>query len=220
MSGLRLSNGNYLYRCARASETRCYHGISAHLLDQAIWTRLERVLADPERIADELERAASEDPSEPDLAAIDREAGAIGPQLENLTRGLGLAGGDADVAAAIVGQMRLLSERKRTLAEERSRVLGRHAAAVAARERILALGAWCRRVGRRLEEFGYAERRLAVVAFGVEVTVWRADHEPRWEMRAGVPDGEEIVYPTPARSVHNTNLTLRWSADSALARVG
>jgi hypothetical protein len=54
----------------------------------------------------------------------------------------------------------------------------------------------------------------------VEVTVWRADHEPRWEMRAGVPDGEEIVYPTPAHSVHNTGLTLRWAADSEYARVG
>jgi hypothetical protein len=36
--------------------------------------------------------------------------------------------------------------------------------------------------------------------------------------------GAEIVYPTAARSVHNTAathvLTLRWSADDAQARVG
>jgi site-specific DNA recombinase len=225
MSGVRMANGLRIYRCTRASDTGCYQGIAAHLLDQAVWARLRAALSDPERLAAELEQRAADDPSEPDLAVIDREAAEVERQLGNLTVRLGLVA-DEHVAGLVATQMSQLAERGRWLGAQRAAVLGRHATALAARGRVLGLTVWCRRLGRRLDELGYAEKRVAVEAFGVEVRVWRADHAPRWTLTASVPDvgGAEIVYPTAARSVHNTAathvLTLRWSADDAQARVG
>lgn len=203
MSAVKLANGQRIYRCAAASETRCYHGISTALLDEAVWRRVERVLLKPEVIRAEVERAAAEDGTEErlaaDLAAVDRELADVDRKLANLTRRM--AGEDDDVvAAAIRAELGALAERRRALAADREAALNHHAARLAARERLQHLEDWCRAVAARLAGFDYAKKRLALDALGVTVTVWRADHDPRYEITAGIPLEGEIVSPTPARS--------------------
>ncbi|MDQ3655612.1 MAG: hypothetical protein M3457_11100, partial [Chloroflexota bacterium] len=41
---------------------------------------------------------------------------------------------------------------------------------------------WCQRVSKNLSMLTYQEKRLIMDALGVSVRVFRADHEPRWEI--------------------------------------
>lgn len=215
MSATTLANGQRIYRCAAASETKCYHGISTHLLDAAVWGRIEDVLKDPRRIASEVERLVDDDPAGPDLAAVDRAVAEAEAELATMAASFGRVT-NATASAMLAARMDALGATVESLASRRAEVLAHHATRLAASDRARLFVEWARVVAPRLADMDYGRKRLALDALGVGVVVYRADHAPRWTMAASVPleaGGESIVYPTPARSVHNHALGLTWDAD-------
>ena len=221
MSAVTLGNGQRIYRCAAASETKCYHGISTHLLDSAVWDRVERTLREPEIVAREVERLADADPTGPDLAALDRAADEAERELATLASRIGLVAADAAVAA-IAARMESLAARIASLGAERATLLEGQATRLAASEQARQLVEWCHLAGANLEGLSYEQRRLTLDVLAVEVVVYRADHAPRWTMTGSIPlaaGGESVVYPMLARSVHNHAVRLAWADGDASARL-
>lgn len=211
MSAVTLGTGQRIYRCSAASVSKCYHGMTCDLLDQAVWAKLDRTLREPEVVAREVERLAGTDPSGPDLAALDRARVEAERELATLAGRIGLVSNEV-AAAAIGAQMDRLAVRVASLGAERAGVMAAHETRLAASEQGRLLVAWCRTVAAKLADFGYAQRRLVLDVLEVQVRVYRADHAPRWEMTASIPleaGGGAIVYPTAGRSVHN--VSLRWA---------
>lgn len=222
MSATTLANGQRIYRCAAASETKCYHGISTHLLDAAVWGRIEDVLKNPQRIAAEVERLVDDDPAGPDLAAVDRATSEAESELAALAASFGQVK-NATASAALAARMDALGAQVESLAVRRAEVLAHHETRLAASEQSRLFVDWCARVAPNLGDLDYRQRRLALDALGVRVVVYRADHAPRWTLAAWVPleggGDESIVYPMPARSVHNHALSLTWDADDPTPRL-
>jgi site-specific DNA recombinase len=219
MSAVPLANGQRIYRCAGASESKCYHGISTHLLDAAVWGRIEAALTEPERVLAEVEKVADADPAGPDLAAVDRAHHEAEAELAQLALQLGQVK-NATAIAMVAARMDELGERIETLAGRRAEVLAHHETRLAASDQARLFVDWCARVAGNLRVLDYGQKRLALDALGVQITVYRADHAPRWTMTASIPleaGGEEIVYPMAGRSVHN--ITLCWSSDDARPRL-
>jgi hypothetical protein len=71
----------------------------------------------------------------------------------------------------------------------------------AARARLDDIRAWCGTAAANVSAFSYQARRGALDALNVQVTLWRADHQPRWEITADVrlnQPASDCVANTPA----------------------
>ncbi|MDP8922556.1 MAG: recombinase family protein [Chloroflexota bacterium] len=202
------------YTCtkrSRSTGTCTHHGISTRILDASVWARVESVLTQPEVIAAELERLRSSDPTEGDLNAVDRGLVEIKRKLGNLSQALAMFN-DAEAAAPVVAEIENLRGQQRRLEAEREAVVVRRAGWEEGQRRLADLQAWCRHVSTRLSELTYDQKRLALEALGVQVRVWRTDHEPRYEITAqfhldDLPAPDLAIAPgymlrprTPARS--------------------
>ncbi|MDP9375378.1 MAG: recombinase family protein, partial [Chloroflexota bacterium] len=161
-------------------------GISATLLDGAVWARVRALLTDPATVAAEVARHREDDGAEADLAAVDSALAAVAKQQANLATAVAMLD-DADAAAPLVAQIKALGERKRALAGERAGILARRADWQAAQDRLRALEDWCRVVAANVDDLTYAERREMLAALGVQVRVWPSGHAPRYEIRAVIP---------------------------------
>ena len=179
---VRPINGVPYYTCHSNDRYGCPRfGIAVHLLEPAIWSRVERVLTRPEIIAVEVERRQGADPFAADLAALDRRMADIAVRRQRLARAVA-ALDDEDAAEPLLAELRALGEQARTLETERVDLASRQAIASDEADRLDGLVAWCRRVEGNLPNLGYDERRLVLDALGARVTVWRSDHEPRWQL--------------------------------------
>jgi site-specific DNA recombinase len=134
-------------------------------------------------ISGELELLQSDDPTQADLDSIGRGIGEAGRKIGNLTRALAMFG-DPEAAAPIVAEIEALRAQQRSLEVERVAVLARRAGWEEGQRRLADLQRWCQRVSTRLGELTYEQKRLALEALGVEVRVWKADHEPRYVITA------------------------------------
>ena len=177
------------YRCRRGQKPGhngdCQHQIAAATLDGAVWDRVAGVLLHPELIAAELERMRGSDPSADDLAAVERSLTQVVRQQRNLIEQLANVSGVA--ATFITDKINALETQRAQLSGEQEAILARGQSWRAAQERIGDIQAWCRTVATNLTTLTYGEKRLALDALGVEVKVWRADHSPRYEIRASMP---------------------------------
>jgi site-specific DNA recombinase len=166
--------------------------IRAHILDRAVWAKVEALLHRPDIIATELSRLRGDDPTTYDLASLDRQQAATERKRSNLTKRLALFDDEAD-AAPVVAEIAALGAQLRALEAERAAVLARRADWEQASARLSDLEGWCRRVAANLGTLDYAERRLALDALGVSVKLYRRGHSPRFEITASIPlvDGDE-----------------------------
>lgn len=112
------------YGCGggRTDAGPCNHGMLAHLLDSAVWERVEALLTKPETVARQLADRHTADPTSGDAATVDRALAAVARQQANLGRTVALLD-DEDAAAPLVAELRALGARKRQLEQERE-VLG------------------------------------------------------------------------------------------------
>jgi site-specific DNA recombinase len=185
------TGGRLLYRCSRSkcSPWACqFRGsISAVKLDADVWRRVERTLRNPELIAAQLEALDRRpDPSEHELSAIMAALASVDRQQANLINSLALVSGGA--AELIAGKLNALDHQRRQLEEERERVeiiARRHQEA---RDRARDLVAYCRRVAAKLKRATYPQKRLALAALGVRVTVYDKTVKPcRYRVEAEIP---------------------------------
>ena len=129
MAGVRNRDNTNVYACTkgnRSTGTCTRHGISVRILDRAVWERVESLLTRPDVIADHLERMQREDPSETDLANVERALAEVGRQKARLTRALTMFD-DEEAAAPIVAEMEVLQARQRSLEREQEAVRARRA---------------------------------------------------------------------------------------------
>ena len=147
--------------------------------------RIESFLTRPDVIAGELERLQRDDPTQADLSYVERGISEAGRKIGNLTRTLAMFD-DQEAAAPIVAEIQALRAQQRVLEGERDAVLKRRAGWEEAQRRLSDLQHWCKRVSTRLADLTYDQKRLALEALGVEIRVWKADHEPRYIITAEV----------------------------------
>ena len=186
------ARGRYVavvYRCSRSTTGRysgeCQHTITATIIDGAVWQRVEQLLTRPDLIAAELERMRANDPSTADLEAVERQLTQVVRQQRNLIENLANVNGAA--GAVVTEKINALERQRDELSGARELVFARAQAWSTAQERLGAVQQWCSTVAANIRTLTYAEKRIALDALGVEVRVWRADHEPRYEIRASIP---------------------------------
>jgi site-specific DNA recombinase len=179
---LRVSSSSNTYACNMSNHDRygCpSFAIMTHILDQAIWSKVESVLTRPEVIAAELARLRQSDPVKADVVTIDRRTTEISRKQRNLIDRLADTD-DTDVAALIQEDLKAIAAQKRQLEAERAEAEAQREAWQLAQDRLADLDAWRRKVAANLGSISYEERRLALRALGVEAKVWRSDHDPRF----------------------------------------
>lgn len=177
------------YRCNGAGRGRgCpYHSVKADVLDGAVWERVASVLVRPDIVVRELDRLRQGDPTEPDLATLDRRLAGIERQRQRIARAIASLD-DEDASAPLLAQLKALAAQKRELAEERAITDAIRAGWEADRARLASVSDWCGRIAEKLPTLTYAEKRDALVALGVSVSVFRADHLPRYEITIAIDD--------------------------------
>ncbi len=177
----------YRYNGASRGRGCPYHSVKADVLDAAVWARVSSVLVCPEIVGRELERLRQGDRTEPDLATLDRRLAVIERQRERIARAVASLDDD-DSSAPLLAQLKVLAAQKRELAAERAIADAVRAGWEADRARLASVSEWCGRVAKNLPALTYAEKRDALVALGVGVSVFRADHQPRYEITIAIDD--------------------------------
>lgn len=177
---------NPYYHCHGWAKDRygcpCY-SIPVAQLDEAVWSIVSEWLRNPEVIATEVARRRADNPVESDLALLDRRLAEIARQQQRLARTLATVD-DEDAAMPLTAELKALSTQKRQIEKERQELEARQAAWQSTQNRLINLDEQCRRVAANLAHLSYSEKRDLLLALDVRVNIYRADHEPRWELRA------------------------------------
>ncbi len=174
----------HMYRCHPVGRERhdCpSFGIMAHILDDAVWHRVEEVLLNPDIIATEVKRRQSSDPFKNDLASFERRLKTIETRRQRLARAIA-ALDDEDASAPLLAELKQLSAEARELKVERSVLAAQAKARETDTHMLASMKTWCGRVSKNLLTMSYKEKRLVLEALGVSVKVFRTDHAPRWEI--------------------------------------
>jgi site-specific DNA recombinase len=193
----------YHYRCIRgmAINYRCEGAsIPTHILDPLVWEHVESILTRPDIIAAEIDRLRTDDPTQADVAAIDRILADIRRRQADLINHLALFS-EPEAAAPIAAQIEALREQEKSVRAEREENLARQCAWETAQQHLSDLEIWCRTVAERLTTITVAEKRLALEALGVQVRVWRAGCTPRHQITMSIPI--DIVDECSARSTNH-----------------
>jgi hypothetical protein len=141
---------------------------------------VEAILTDPARIERELARQSADDASSgmADLSAsIEAQLADVAKQQANLTRAIAVLS-DPEAMAPLTVELAGLAERDRAAQQRQQRE--------ALRERSATAQVWLRTVAARVRGMGFAERRLALDALGVTVTVYPPEQTPRYSSTANV----------------------------------
>ncbi len=197
LSAERRAGDRHIYRCSKGklAGMHCTHNISARILDAAVWERVESILTRPAIVAQELERLRRDDPTETDLAAIDRAVAEAGRRETNLAQAISMLT-DPDAIAPLARQLQLLADQKRQFLGEREAVLRRRDAWAAAEDQVSSISAWCETVATRLEELTYEDKRLALEALEVQVKLYPSSCDERWVITASIPLAPTIASTT------------------------
>jgi site-specific DNA recombinase len=182
------SNGKIEYLCAHGKRHGDCSGcsISGQWLDSATWERVEHILRNPEIVERELGRVRGTDPAAEDLATASRALAEVERQSANIARAIGRIDDD-EGAAPLLAQLTELKQRRQHLNAEIERIEARREQWEQTQIRLDNLVEWTQTVGRNLEAMGWAERRFAMDALGVRVTVFPHGHEPRFLIDAELP---------------------------------
>lgn len=189
LSITKRADRSHMYRCHPVGRDRhgCpSFGVMAPILDTAVWSRVESVLLEPSVILAEAARRANEDPFAADIVAIDRRLATIKSQLTRLAKAVATLEDDG-AAAPLLVELQSLSEQAKVLTAERVALTARASEHDADQQRLNDLATWCDRVAGNLPTLTYQEKRTVLDALGVSVVVYRADHEPRWEITMAPP---------------------------------
>jgi site-specific DNA recombinase len=198
------------YRCSSYQRrTGCTAGVTISVLrlDRWVWAKVARLLADPDVLAEELERRRQHDPTELDLEAVDRTLAGLRAQQRNYVDNLGLVSGQA--AALIGAKLAELEREEARLAAERDAILRRQRAWQAAQLRLEDLQRWCYNTGADLDRLTFDERRDVLKALNVKATVYRKEHTPRVVIDVEVPLADRVMSNCPEEP--EVQAHLRWS---------
>jgi len=181
--------GTHYYRCARYIAQRDCPGatIEAHIIDAIVWAHAERVITDPQAIDLEVARMRNSEPPDHDIDAVERRIIEVERRQQRLARMIAALDDDA-AAAPLLKELKDLSQQRKALDADRETVLARRRnwAATAGQLEMLREH-WHEAFAAEVAELGYDERRRALDALGIQVRVYRKEHNPRWEITANIP---------------------------------
>lgn len=187
-------HGKPSYRCTDKSMFGGCGGacIHVHALDGEVWQRVERVLTNPDLIAEQIRRLRESDPTEEELRNLDRTLAEIARQQDKAARAITML--DEDSAVPLMAQLKTLGERRRALEAERQSILAQRAGWEADQQRLERIRLTCQGIAAEVQGLGYQERRLALQALGVGVKVYRAGYHPRWEISMSFDFRDDIAF--------------------------
>lgn len=161
-----------------------YHTISARKLDSAVWSRVEAILSEPERLRRILALPARD---------LTTEVASIEDRIEELKReGSGLARtvarleeGD-DAAETLLASIREVAQRRRVLEESRDRLVQEATDAESRARRVDATIEAVSGLSEHVGALDYQGKRQAMIDLGVQVEVYPRGHESgeHWVMVA------------------------------------
>lgn len=174
-----------VYRCSsrHAPEGKCGgSSVSASLLEPWVWQQVESVLRNPEIIAEEVRRRQGDGP-DPVLASDLEHVRARLARIEKQQAGMGArlrdAVHDAVLWDLLTSELAKMEQERADLQTAVADIETRLAQHQDFKDRLEALSTYCERVRQNLATFGFEEKRLALEALAVRVTVngrdWRID---------------------------------------------
>jgi site-specific DNA recombinase len=181
------SGGGVDYFCGGSSNILCARptSIKGSILDAAVWTRVRGIIIDPTTVATELERLRQTDPTGEELAAVQRLIDDVNRQQANLARAIAMLE-DPDASAPLVAQLASLSDRRKTLEQERDSVEERRASWFAAQANLENLEQWSKTIADRIDDLTWEQKRLALNALNVSADVYPAGSQPRFVIKAEI----------------------------------
>jgi site-specific DNA recombinase len=173
--------------------------ITAETLDTEVWARVVDLLDNPETLGREIERMRREDPTENDLAAVESQLLQTNRAVENLVKGMAAVSTDA-ARAVLAQQLDTATAHLDRLHAERRGVLERHQGWLEAQRHAGEVQSWLRELRGAAESMPYDLKRKALLALDIQVTLYRADRAPRWEMTGSLPIVDtQIDWRSPGR---------------------
>jgi site-specific DNA recombinase len=185
-----------VYTCPRGQQVAggCRrHGITARLLDAAVWAKVAAVLNDPEVIEREVRALLTSDPTEHDTGLVERALADVVRRQENVARRVASIDDD-DVALPLMAELKQLATRRSALEADLATLVGRRDAWQAAMDQLEDVRTWRERVAANLTTLDYREKRTAIEALGVRVDIYGRDHDPRFVVTARIPLRTDIAY--------------------------
>lgn len=155
--------------------------ININRLDAAVWEHVQAVLNQPEVVREQMRTEESDELCDAHLKAVDRALVSLTSQVQNLAANLSKVSGPA--ATILLDQLTSATEQSEALKKERQTLLSERAQREQAATRLRDLEEWCRALAGELHALDYAEKRLALSALGVNVTVHRPGQGPRAELQ-------------------------------------
>jgi site-specific DNA recombinase len=170
--------GEPAYKCTQRIQRGCQHNgvMLARELDPIVWNTVTMVLKDPAWIRQQLEEQADD----PGLAERITEQQASVRRLQQEEARLAARLGELDDQTPVITRLNEVSARRKVVESELADLAfqQRHAEQLAQR-----LDGFDQRfldAAERVDAMGYDERRAILRQFGVGVTLWKKDHEPRF----------------------------------------
>lgn len=164
-------NGGLSYACRSEFKDCPRPSMRVHLVDALVWERVERILSQPETIAEELAKLQGDDPTAEDIAAVDRNIAKMEREETNLVESMRLVK-HASALNTLAAKLDQIAAARDQLLNERNGLARRRDAWAAAGDRMRELVAWCELVASRLKTFSWQEKRLALDALSVQVQVF------------------------------------------------
>ncbi|MGI9148538.1 MAG: hypothetical protein ACR2IK_18640, partial [Chloroflexota bacterium] len=160
--------------------------IRADVLDAAVWAHLADLLDNPEFLKTEIERMRANDPTETDLAVIDRSLVQVARTLDNLSKSLSAV--QTEEARAILGQhLDKAAAQRQQLLKERERIVDRRRGWLDAKHQFEDVQAWMAQLRGAIGTMPYHVKRKVLMALAARVVVHGKNHAPRWELNASIP---------------------------------
>lgn len=150
------------------------------------WERVSATLRDPSIIAAELKRRRQEG-QDPilirDLETAKRSLTQIERQQERLLRSFAAEDDDSFPMELVQKEVARMEQEKTQVRATVAELERRIAQQDSALDQLEALSAYCERVARNIDTFGFEEKRLALKALGVRVVANGRD----WQLRGSIP---------------------------------
>ena len=170
--------GEPAYKCTQRIQRGCQHNgvMLARELDPIVWNTVTMVLKDPAWIRQQLEEQADD----PGLTERMTEQETSARRLRQEEARLAARLGELDDPAPVIARLNEVSARRKVVEGELAELAfqQRHAEQIARR-----LDGFDQRfldAAERVDAMGYDERRAILRQFGVGVTLWKKEHEPRF----------------------------------------
>lgn len=189
-----------LYRCYRPQDrlygvTTCKGtGIVADKLDSDIWGNVLDVIKRPEIIREAMERGSESTGFAATIEGYEHQIAGLDQQQAQVSKAIGLMDPGDDLGP-LVAQFKLLGKQKTKAQAELDTLKSQQAEHDAYQQRMRDVEAWCHVAAQH--DFTYEDKRIALYAFQVEVTVWGVERKPRWIAKIGPvirdADGRDCV---------------------------